>query len=42
MIFGKTMGFIGLSLKVVLLDIFGKNYGIYWANIMGYIMGYIG
>ena len=23
------------------MDIFGKNYGIYWANTIGYIMGYI-
>ena len=25
-----------------LLDIFGKNYWIYWAKIMAYILGYIG
>ena len=24
-----------------LWDIFGKNYGIYWAKTIGYIMGYI-
>ena len=23
------------------MDILGKNYGIYWANTIGYIMGYI-
>ena len=24
-----------------MLDIFGKNYGIYWAKTIGYFMGYI-
>ena len=38
----KTLGYIGLRLKVILWHTFGKNYGIYWTKIMGYIMGYIG
>ena len=33
----NTIGYIGLRLLVILWDIFGNNYGIYWAKIMGYI-----
>ena len=40
-IFGKTMGYIGLRLYVILWDIFAKTM-IYWAKHLGYIMGYIG
>ena len=31
------MGFIGNKVW----DILGKNYGIYWAKTIGYIIGYI-
>ena len=37
----KTMGYIGLRLKVILWDIFAKTM-IYWTKSLGYIMGYIG
>ena len=36
-ILGKIKGYIWQKLW----DIFGKNYWIYWAKTIGYIMGYI-
>ena len=36
------MGYIMGYIRQKLCDIFGKNYGIYWAKTMGYVMRYIG
>ena len=37
-VLGNIMAYIGQKL----LDISGKNYGIYWVTSMGYILGYMG